>query len=103
MSHHLVQILLPLFDNQHEPLPGELHEQVKAKLTHEFGGVTAYVQAPAEGRWKDAGDETRDEMVMYEAVVDELDPAWWAQYRIVLMSHFQQKDIMVRALPILRL
>ncbi|MBE2283885.1 MAG: hypothetical protein IAE77_10555 [Prosthecobacter sp.] len=103
MQGHLVQILLPLYDNAHHPLPAHLHEEVKASLTLEFGGVTAYVHAPAEGRWKDGTRETRDEMVMYEVVTDTLDAAWWGRYRKVLTTRFQQKEIMMRALPMQRL
>lgn len=103
MQAHLIQILLPLFDNEHQPLPHRLHEEVKASLTLEFGGVTAYVHAPAEGRWKDGTRETRDEMVMYEVVTDSLDAAWWGRYREILTARFQQKEIMMRALPMQRL
>ncbi|MES2597725.1 MAG: hypothetical protein V4662_20435 [Verrucomicrobiota bacterium] len=99
MSHHLVQILLPMFDSEGEMLPPDLHEQVKVKLTQEFGGVTAYVHAPAEGRWKQDGREIDDDMAMYEVVTETLDTEWWAQYRTILMGRFQQKDILIRALP----
>lgn len=103
MPGHLVQILLPLYDNEHQPLPAQLHEEVKSSLTLEFGGVTAYVHAPAEGRWKDGSRETRDEMVMYEVVTDQLDTDWWSRYREALTRRFQQKEIMLRALPMQRL
>lgn len=103
MSQHLIQILLPVFDSQDELWPPDFHEQVKVKLTQEFGGVTAYVHSPAEGRWRNAGAEAEDDMIMYEVATDNLDTEWWAQYRIVLMSRFQQKELMLRALPMQRL
>ncbi len=99
MGHTLIQILLPLTDSQGEPWPSELHEQVKIKFTQEFGGMTAYVYSPAEGRWKDGGAQVEEDMVMYEVVTESLDTEWWAQYRTVLMSRFQQQDLMIRALP----
>lgn len=50
---HLVQILLPLFDNEGDALPAEHFDTVSRDLTERFGGVTAYTRSPDEGRWKD--------------------------------------------------
>jgi hypothetical protein len=38
---HLVQILLPVCDNEGEPFEQSLFEGVAAKLSKRFGGVTA--------------------------------------------------------------
>ena len=46
---YLIQILLPLYDNENLPLPSELHGGVKAALTEKFGGLTAHTRALAEG------------------------------------------------------
>ena len=50
---HLVQILLPLRDNEGAPFPGDDFTRVRAELVERFGGVTAHLQAPAQGVWKD--------------------------------------------------
>jgi hypothetical protein len=47
---HLVQILLPLNDNDGRALAKDLFETVARELTERFGGVTAYTRAPADGR-----------------------------------------------------
>ena len=48
----LIQILLPCADNSGVLFPKEDFERLKLELASEFGGVTAYIQAPADGLWK---------------------------------------------------
>ena len=45
----LIQIFLPCADNTGVLFPKEDFERLKLELASEFGGVTAYIQAPAEG------------------------------------------------------
>jgi hypothetical protein len=95
---HLVQILLPLSDNDGQPFARGEYEEVRQTLTERFGGVTAYVRAPAEGHWKeDEGSTTRDEIVIYEVMAERLDRAWWAEYRERLRVQFRQEELVVRA------
>ena len=95
---HLIQVLLPLYDNNGRPLPKELFRTVAAELTDRFGGLTAYTRAPAEGRWKDGPATTaRDDIVIYEVMADRLDRDWWRQYRTDLEGRFRQEQIIVRA------
>ena len=97
---HLVQILLPLFDNAGTAFPTDKYREVTRVLTDVFGGVTAYTRAPAEGRWRDDGDrERRDEIVVLETMVDTLDRAWWSGYRRQLETAFGQDEIVIRAMP----
>ncbi len=94
---HLVQILLPLYDNARAPLPRQLYQQVRDELTERFGGLTAHTRAPAVGLWKD--DELRtslDEIVIYEIMTDELDTAWWGDYRRELETRFRQELVVIR-------
>jgi hypothetical protein len=49
---HLVQILLPRADNAGRRFPREDFDRVKQQLASGFDGVTAYLQAPAEGLWR---------------------------------------------------
>ena len=46
---HLVQILLPRADYSGRPFREQEFDKVKEELAREFDGVTAYLQAPAEG------------------------------------------------------
>lgn len=96
----LLQILLPLYDNEQQPFPASLHQEVQAKLTEKFSGLSTHVRSPAEGRWKDAENGTRDEMVIYEVMTTTLDEAWWQTYRQELSSRFHQDEIIIRVLPI---
>jgi hypothetical protein len=95
---HLVQILLPLADNDGRSFGPDPYAQVRAELTDRFGGLTAYTRAPAQGVWRDEADRTsRDDVVVFEVVVeDELDAAWWGDYRRALETRFRQERILVR-------
>lgn len=101
---HLVQLLLPLRDNDGAPFPRSMMDEVRHHLTERFGGVTAHLRAPAAGAWKDdEGDVARDDVILLEVMAQELDRAWWADYRQALESRFRQDEIVIRATPIERL
>jgi hypothetical protein len=100
---HLVQILLPLYAADGDRLPQAQFSAVRAELVERFGGLTAYSRAPASGLWDDGGDVQRDDIVVYEVMVDHLDRAWWAQYRLALAQRFRQQELVVRAQAIERL
>src|SRR6185436_14131610 len=53
---HLVQLLLPLMDQDGKPFPRSQYRKIREVLTERFGGLTAYTRAPAEGLW-DEGDQ----------------------------------------------
>ena len=100
----LVQLLLPLRDNDGHPFPRQAFIDVRRELTERYGGVTAFLRSPASGVWKDeAGDVARDEVVMVEVVVDTLERAWWEAYRHQLEERFRQRELLVRALDCERL
>ena len=94
----LVQILLPLYDNDGQPFPRQQFESVRAELTDLFGGVTAYVRSPAQGLWQeDDGSVARDDVVIHEVMVEDLDGAWWQAYGERLRRAFAQEELVVRA------
>ena len=95
---HLVQLLLPLFDNAGAPQPRAHFAAVRQELVDRFGGLTEYTRAPARGEWAGPGTVERDDIVVYEVMVDELDRAWWSTYRADLEQRFGQEEIAVRAL-----
>ena len=95
---YLVQILLPVYDNDNQRLPREEFHAVRRELTERFGGATAYSRAPAQGSWKDEDGRVRnDDVFVVEVMVGSLDRAWWQSYRLQLCTRFRQMEIVVRA------
>ena len=95
---HLVQILLPVYDNAGVALPRPLYAAVRHELVERFGGLTAYSRAPAKGLWADGSKIDRDDIVVYEVMDEALDRGWWTQYRATLERRFAQQQLTVRAL-----
>jgi hypothetical protein len=101
---YLIQLLLPVYDAAGAPFPRRLYDEFARELTHHFGGVTAYIRAPAAGFWEEkSGRTVRDEVVVYEVMTDELDSAWWNALRRRLEAQFEQDELVVRAQLIRRL
>jgi hypothetical protein len=101
---HLVQLLLPVFDNQGQRIENTHFAALRRELTDRFGGVTLYTRSPATGIWKKPdGDAERDEVVMAEVVVETLDADWWHGYRRQLEKAFRQDSVLIRAMAIVRL
>jgi hypothetical protein len=94
---HLVQILLPIYDNHRTKFASDVYGRVRSELTERFEGLTAYTRAPAEGLWG-AGEEVKhDEIIVLEVMVQALDRQWWHDYRQQLEQLFRQDQIVVRA------
>lgn len=101
---YLIQLLLPLYDNEGHAFPRDDFESVRQILVERFGGVTAFHRAPAEGLWRENKDATvRDKIVIYEVMSDDLDRRWWATFQEELEQQFRQEELVVRALPMERL
>ena len=97
---YLVQLLLPLRDNEGRPFEGEPHGRTRRELLERFGGVTAHQRAPAHGLWETPdGEVARDEVVIFEVMAPALDRRWWADYRQTLERRFRQDTVLIRALP----
>ena len=94
---YLVQILLPLRDNEGQPLPRDIFDSIKLRLTDRYKGLTAYSRSPAEGLWKPRSKTRRDEIVVYEVMVPDLDLNWWRDYRKLLEQQLRQESIVIRA------
>jgi hypothetical protein len=94
---HLVQILLPIYDNHGSKFASDVYGQVRSELTERFGGLTAYTRAPAEGLWGNGEEVKRDDIVVLEVMVPVLDREWWNDYRQQLEQLFRQDQIVVRA------
>lgn len=96
---YLVQLLLPLYDNEGRPFEQKEYVALRSDLADRFGGVTAYMRAPARGVWKDdAGETSRDDIVIFEVMTEDLDEEWWSAFRRELETRFRQESVIVRAL-----
>jgi hypothetical protein len=100
---HLVEILLPLSDNGGRRFPREAFARVREELVERFGGLTAFTRSPAEGVWEEGQSRSRDEVVIFEVMAEELNRSWWRDYRRELERRFRQDEIVVRARQVERL
>ena len=94
---HIVEILLPLRDNDGRRFPSALYARVREELVERFGGLTAFTRSPADGVWEEGGERSRDEIVLFEVMSDGIDRNWWQRYRAELEQLFRQDEIVVRA------
>jgi hypothetical protein len=97
---YLLQILLPRADNEGRPFAHEDFERVKDELASRFEGVTAYLQAPAEGLWRQGSKSNRDDIVIFEVMTDEIDLPDWRSRRTELERRFRQDKIVVRYMEV---
>ena len=95
---HLIQLFLPLYDNDGAAIPQAVFRQVRNELVERFGGLTAHSRAPLSGLWQEPEGETvKDDLVVYEVMADTVDEAWWRRYRQTLEQQFRQESIVIRA------
>jgi len=95
---YLIELLLPLHDNDRKKLPADYFKTVRDELTERFGGVTAFLRSPAMELWKDSdSDISRNEMVMFEVISPVLDKQWWGKYRLSLQQKFRQDQLFIWA------
>lgn len=100
----LIQLLLPLQDNEDRPVEHAEFDRVFDELTEKFRGVTAFQRSPAEGAWKAHGGKVSyDQVVIYEVMVPELDQAWWKAYQELLERRFRQEKILIRATEVIEI
>jgi hypothetical protein len=96
---HLFQILLPRADNAGQPFAREDFDRVKEELAADFEGVTAYLQAPAEGLWREGGQTDNDDIVIFEVMAEEIDLQDWRRRRAELECRFRQDKVIIRYMP----
>ena len=100
---HLVQLLLPLYDNDGNHFPPEPYRVVRTELSERFGGLTAFTSAPAEGLWTEDGKTSHDEIVIFEVMAESLERDWWRDYRQSLERRFRQDEVVIRATAVERI
>jgi len=94
---HLVQVLLPLYDNTGHVFEEALYLDVKTVFTEKFGGVTVYIRSPAEGAWQGpSGAHSHDQIVIFEVMTARLDRPWWRKMRSLLARTFRQEQLVIR-------
>ena len=88
----LLQMLIPTRDKELHLFGPDEFSRVRRELTDQFGGVTAYSRAPAEG---DPGKGVeRDDIVVIEVVVERIDTEWWESISRTARDKFQQDRIL---------
>jgi hypothetical protein len=100
---HLVQLLIPMYDNRGEAFPALHYARLRDELATRFGGLTAYTRAPAHGVWAEDGTPQHDDILVHEVMVEELDRTWWRDYRRELEARFAQDELVIRAQQVERL
>lgn len=95
---YLIEIFLPLTDNDGAPFEAEVFDRLREELLHQFGGVTIHSRSPAEGLWKPKGRSTsKDDILIFEIMADQLDRLWWTAFRQTQEAAFRQISILIRA------
>lgn len=98
LNMFLIQILLPVYNNQQKPFPKEKYIQIQNELTEKFGGLTSFMRSPAVGLWKENEQNTvRDDIVIFEVMAEEIELEWWQKYREKLCKLFMQQELIMRA------
>ena len=96
----LIQILLPLSDNEGRHYDGSIMRDLQKRLADRFGGLTAYTRAPAEGWWDSGEAHTKDDIVVVEVMAEEFDHDWWMALKNELEASLRQEKIVIRAQPL---
>jgi hypothetical protein len=94
----LIEIFLPLADNAGRKLPKTVFAETRRQLIARFGGLTAYSRSPARGFWKEKGQTTRDEIVVFEVMAKNAQRKFWRGYKRELEKRFGQEEIVIRVM-----
>jgi hypothetical protein len=87
-------------DNDGQPFAQEDFERVKEELASRFEGVTAYLQAPADGLWRKGAESNADKIVIFEVMTEEIDLREWRDRCTALERRFRQEKVIIRYMPI---
>jgi hypothetical protein len=73
---YLIEILLPVRDNEGRPFAARTYQNLRDELTEFYGGVTAFTRAPAEGETKRGSGNVHDDIddiIVFEVMTEEID------------------------------
>ena len=94
---HLVQILLPVADNDGVRFPSSQFAALRQELTDGCDGGTVFARSPAQGFWEGEEGTSKDDIVIVEVMCDTLDDDWWRTRRSALERELRQEVIVIRA------
>jgi hypothetical protein len=94
---HLIEVLLPLADNQGRKFSDETLRSIQGELSDKFGGLTAHSRAPAKGVWVQGRQKQQDDIVLVEVMANDLDAHWWQGFRRRVETLLRQDEIVIRA------
>jgi hypothetical protein len=94
---HLVQILLPLADNEGNAFSDGVLHGIHEELSLRFGGLTAYSRAPAKGVWTQKDGKQEDDIVIVEVMTQTVDEIWWGEFRRRVQKLLDQEQLIIRA------
>jgi hypothetical protein len=94
---NLLQLFIPLTDNQGHQFDQSIFLDLRQQLTDRFGGVTIYSRGPVTGLWKEAENQIiADQMIIYEVLTEQIDLPYWKQFKLHLEDLLQQEQILIR-------
>jgi len=97
----LIQLLLPLYDGKGNAFSSDHYDKIKQELTNRYGGLTAYTRSPASGTWKKENNTiVKDDIYVFEVMVEKIDKEYWVSYKKKLMELFQQDELVIRSTQI---
>ena len=62
-----------------------------------------FIRAVSIPQFSRANDVSRDDVILFEVMVESVDRDWWTQYRGRLEQRFAQDEILVRTMPVERI
>ena len=99
----VVEVFLPLCDDAGWGIGNAKVIEVRRQLFDKFGGLTVKPRSPAQGYRREGTLPAKDDLVVLEVTVPELDSAWWDAFKTDLEQQFRQRDIQIRATELARL
>ena len=67
-SMYVIEILLPVRDNEGGSLAAKTYEALRDELTELYGGLTSFTRAPVQGETKCGDEKARDDIVVLEVM-----------------------------------
>ena len=91
---YLIEILLPLCDNDGHPFAQDLSNRAR-RAYGTYDGVTA---PPGRLPNETKAARIQDDIIVYEVMMEKVNRDGWKQYRVSLERTFRQEEIVVRAI-----
>jgi hypothetical protein len=94
---HLIEIFIPLYDNDGRRFEQAFYSDVRSTMFDKFGGITVFGRAPAQGMDTDGGKSRHNDLIVFEVMTEAIDAAWWQAYRKRLEQVPKQDRILIRS------